>query len=522
MPVIREYQSQVMPAGEMGGRRASSADTDRLGPGLQQLGDTLSRIGEHIGQVRQDALLTATASKAAGELQTYSDYLQHGRLNPDGSIDAPPDPGEHFGLYQQKAKEIEDRIKGELGDGATFGKFQREYAGMVVREGLQVRQAALNKQKAFATAELDTTIDDLANVAARGDEFVKSLVAEKLSGTVDRYVKAGVLTPEEGKKRMDKFGGILDTAQLREDIRRDPGVAIVGLLGDQYKSLQPDQREKWIDIASREADRQTRAQAAAQEQMRIQQERAQKELEETTAKAGYALAAQGRLPTAWVDANFNNLSKADYKALLDEASGRGPRSTNPDVYAPLRIAAGRGDTSVIQKAKDAYLRGDLTTENYNGLVSEVESHSDPTKGPSWYKQGNQFIDRFTTPDEVNPKAGARQRQAEALEEWRKWKDTHLDASEAEAEKAYRRIAEQALLIDQINLGKLRPTYQVLRPEGKGTAEDFAATWKATQDAFSRGEIDKFALEREAQLINERRKIQEKLNQLNPPKQQGAK
>lgn len=518
MPVIREYQSQVAPAGGVGGRPASGSDTD-IGPGLQQLGDTLARLGEHIGEVRQDALLTSASAKAAGELQSYSEYLQNGRLNPDGVVEAAPDPGEHYGLFEQKAKEIDDRIKKELGEGATYGKFQRQYSGLVVREGLQVRQRSLDKQKELAATELDMVADDLANTAARGDDFVKSLVAEQLSNTVDRYVKAGILKPDEGKKRMDKFSARLDVAQLREDIRRDPGGAIVGLLGDGYQSLHPDERQKWIDIASGEADRQTRAQVAAAEQARIQDERMQREIEEGTAKDGFSLAAQRKLTVAWVESNRNALSKADYKALLDEAAGRSPGKTNPDVYAELRIAAGKGDPRVAQQAKRAYLRGDLTTENYNGLLGEVESHSD-SRGPSWYRHGSDFIQRFTQPNELNPQVGARQRQAEALEEWRKWKDAHPDATDAEAEKNYRRIAEQALLLDQVSVGKLRPSYQVMRSDGKTSMEDFAATWKATQDAFTRGEIGEFTLKREAELINERRKIQERFNQLAPKTQGG--
>lgn len=223
-------------------------------------------------------------------------------------------------------------------------------------------------------------------------------------------------------------------------------------------------------------------------------ERARKARGEQLSKDGDRLFAQGKLNSAWIEANRKAMDANDYRYFYGLLSGRGANGpSDPILYTELRDRASRGD-DVRAEAREAVQRGQIQTSDYDRLVSDVASDR-----PGWAKRGEQYISLASGVSDLNPDPAGFQRKAAMLRDWSRWVSEN-PRGEPDADRAAERIVNEYSIVDtsRMTLTKRAPRFLV----GTRTAPDIAATEAETYRAFKAGEIDSNEFNRQAQLINE--------------------
>jgi hypothetical protein len=530
MPRIRPYTQQESASGVLPQTRSANAADfgGQTADAVQELGASLTRMHDHYERVRKDTLLSGTTAKATAELQEYAYSLKHGTVGEDGTITAPPDPGQHFKLYNDKVKEIGERygkVFDDSGDAALRGLFDKDFGKVALQQSFNVRTNAVEKQKQMAEAELDETTDTLADIYAKGDEFVRKQVVEQYRGQVARFAAAGVITPVDANKRIDKFVSMTERAGARESIRRDPDGALQAMLdGKMFARTPADEQAKWIDIAARASESKRRADIAEQERLRKEAERAQKEVRSQTYKDAIDLASQGRLTARWVQAQRDNISKEDYDNLMKMATVNGGRLTKPDSdsswaageYAQLRIRAGRGE-DVREEAQRALIANIIKPQQFAGIVSEVETNSPVARSP--YKSAREYVTRALAPSQINPGID-REVLARALDDLQTFAEKNPNATPEEFNRVRDTIVESSRIVKSQDVLVSIPTPKYLVGE-KGATANLKSTYERTKEAYVKREISKAEFERETRNIEMLLEWQKK-NPAKPAAEKGKK
>jgi len=178
-----------------------------------------------------------------------------------------------------------------------------------------------------------------------------------------------------------------------------------------------------------------------------------------------------------------------------------------NLYADLRIRAGLGE-DVTESAQRAFENGLLKEANFNALLGEVERAREATTIPSGYRRGREYILNMLS---VSPAGDSAlqgfQKQAlgRSLDEWNDWYNAHPDATIEQQQKMYRQLAEDGLNLPQTELSFPQPHYLV----GGIFKPDLQTTYMLTKNAFERGEIDRFEFQRQAALIADWKRTQDR-------------
>lgn len=502
MPRIQAYEQQVSPQGQIGGRRADGNDFAPL-DGLNAVAQTVDKLATHYTNLRRGTQLSTMTAKAQQELQEYSFTLQNGNVGDDGTYQAPPDPSQHQQLFTEKVKEINKRVKDST-DEETYALFERDFSGTALRESFKVRENIIGKQRDAVAVEFQTNLVTLADIAANQADPAGQLRArDDMRVMTQRLVNGGMMTAEEGLKAEKSFDTMVTTAQIRRGMRDDPEGTLQGLLGDDFPQLSdPAIREKWIDQAARRVDSVAIANRAEEERTRRDQERAQKEVQESTAKSADEMAIEGKLTPTWVMDNRDNLSEADYRHFLDVSKGKNITS-DPEVYVLLRDKAMAGK-NVEEEAQIAYLNRRLSREDFDRILGDlktsgvIKTAGDKDDKPRWVKNGEDFIKTSLNAESPQTDSLTRMRAARVIDDWRLWAADHPNASDDEARKAYKGFADDALLLDDkgSTVALIPPRFIV------GTAQnpDVQATATATKRALDAGQIDPWEYRRQLDLI----------------------
>ena len=507
MPRIRQYTQEVGAGGVLPQTRSATA-ADFGGGVADALGDfghTLDKINAHIEGARRDTLLSGATAKASQEIQEYAYTLQHGTVDEDGTIVAPPDPGQHYKLYQDKVEEVRKRYGGTFGEDAQLRTlFDRDLSKVALQQSFHVRTNAINRQKQMAVAELNDTEDTLADIYARGDDFVRKQVIEQYRGQVARFAAAGIIDPVDAGKRSDKFMTMAERATAREMIRNDPAQALDAFLkGDVFTRMPPDERMKFTELASQNVERRNRADIAEQERLRRETERKEKEVQQQTYKDAMDLAVSGKLTARWVQSNRDRIAKEDYDNLLKIAVkggglGGGEGTGNKAVYSDLRIRAGKGE-DVRTEATKALAGGSINAQQFSGIVGEVEANSPTARAENWFRNGRDYIMRSLAPSQINPGID-REVQARALEDWSQFAAQNPNATAAERERARDSIVNSSRIIqsDQVVTSIPTPRYLV----GQKMAPNIGQTVAKTEEEFKAGRMTRTEFDREMRNIRD--------------------
>lgn len=440
MPRIRQYVAEgVRDAPRLAPVAASDNDTFAA---VRQLGQQVMQLGAHYEAVRRKNRLDKAALAASTQLQEFAFGLEHGTLAEDGSFTPPPDPVEHYGLFQAKVRELNDQATAQLGDDELVQAFQQDFSKFALGQSFKVREVSLGRQKEAVLADLDENEDSLAELAAQDDSvvggaFMENPVREKLTGMYARAVTAGVMGADDAQKRIERFTAKVATAQVRRDLRNDPQLALDGLLGEGYPGLDVDKRERWTSLAVREIERRQR-----------EAERA--------------------------------------NAVTDAAA-----------YTRLRIEAGRGK-DVTRDAQMLYEGGRLKKEDFNAILTEIESHRQGGAGgvPTPYKQASDYVWRMTGGDNVVD-FGRQQRQAAAMDEYAFWARQHPNATADELDAQARDIVRRSLVVEGNELSMIAPRFAPSRLGG--TREGLAEAYRRTEAEFKAGRLTK--RERDREMLN---------------------
>ncbi len=510
MPRIRPYQQEQSAQGVAPQTRSAIAADfgGATADVMTEFGAQLTKISNHIDNARRDSLLSSNTAKATQEIQEFAFTLKNGTTAEDGTITAPPDPSEHYRLYNEKVKEIGDRYgKNFEKDEALKGLFTRDFGKVAVQQSFGVRTNATERQKEAAVADLNQTEDTLADIYSRGDEFIRKQVVEQYRGQVARFAAAGIISPIDAGKREDKFITMTERATARELIRNDPDKALDAFLsGDQFKRMPADEREKWTQMAVVQSERQRKGALAEQERMRREAERAQKEVEEVTYKDAMDLAVSGKLTARWVQAKRNDISKTDYDNLLkiavnggglkNKGSGEGGRDSAS--YADLRIRAGKGD-DVRSEAVAALASGRITAQQFSGITSEVETNNPGAKTENWYKTGREMITRSLAVSQTNPRLDAAV-QARALDDWQQYSAQNPKATPQERDRMRDSIINSSRIIQSDEIVTSIPTPRFL--QGQKTTPNMTQTIKRTEEEYAAGRLSKPEFDREMRNIRD--------------------
>jgi len=221
--------------------------------------------------------------------------------------------------------------------------------------------------------------------------------------------------------------------------------------------------------------------------------------EDEWAKDGDTLIAEGGLTHEWLYANRHNLSQTDFRHFANyvdrQSNGGGTTKTweTPEakiVYMDLWDDAMAGELDVPTRARAAFLGGQVTKSAYDQILArQTEALDEDTTSPylSTYKRGEKYLSVALKPNDLNPKAGAHQRQAAAMEEWRNWAESPegQGADQATAQLKYEQIGKDYnyLNTEEFLFTWPKPTYLVGGRGDLRNVEVIDATEANTMAAF---------------------------------------
>lgn len=533
MPKIEPYESQVRVAGPSSGRNAGVADFGS-GAGLQQLGEATQQFGEFLLK-KAEADDISKAKIAAGEFRAQqrvafyeqskfaeSTVYQKPQFGTStggkAAIDAPRDGNE----VDLNAPQV--GIKPGKGETAIdYSNFSEKFVKSMDDDRLRMRGY-------FATEAGRDAFDELS-ARTRDELHEKAFVTQmSLAGTkakvdaarlLDVYRNDANTNPEsmESTLRDWRDGIALDPkipAEIRDELMRkgaseiaksaafgvidaDPEAGMQMLREgkfDQY--LDADARIAMQKHAVTKYEQKLTQQDRDATRLRQELEREEKARYAATSKDASELASKGKLTADWVISKKMDLSPEEFKYFLKQAGG-GSDSDKIDMptYTSLRMRASRGE-DVREEAIKSANAGFLNKGAVDTLFAEVESSSSQAAGDTWYKTGRQHITTMLAPPPGATTGFEASMQAQALDEWLIWANSHPKATGVEREKARDQIVERhkAYSWDQITPAIPTPRFH----EGDRNAIDPEASYKKAAEARKKGEISEAEFRREVQIL----------------------
>jgi hypothetical protein len=473
--------------------------------GLAKLSSELNNIENESRKLREASELSRAKAGAGAELQQLSFDLQNGVIQEDGTVTPPPDPNGRLSQFQTQTTEILSRYGANLSDESKT-KLESDVLKLSVTHGLEIQKQIIDLNAQQAVVNLDVTLDTLAALAVEAPEVVKPQLLKMAELAITQQRGAGVLDPTVANRKREKFLHLIDTAEIRRLVRVDPDQALLELTKTKLQGFTPDEQERWTTLALNASERQRKVKLAERTAARVELDRAQTVLKNQTFKDGVKLLVQGALTPEWVLNQETNLSKTDFNSLLTQASKEVQITSSRDAYAKLRVLAGKGVDNT-SEAKQAFLAESITGDQFNSILSEIETNAPGAQVPSWYKRGSQYIIGQIGGENANP--FELKVQSRVLDDWAEWVDAHPNASDREAREVYRQYAEDGTLVSTATIDLPVPTYLTGGRSSPGLTESWAQaepilkdTWTQTKKALASGDIDDFEYNRQAELLRD--------------------
>lgn len=256
------------------------------------------------------------------------------------------------------------------------------------------------------------------------------------------------------------------------------------------KALPPDIRLEMMQ----KSDSMIKERVSEARQLEALHEKQDAEIADGITKDGIKLDASGKLTSAWIEQNRDNLSPTEYRYFYNELNKPGDEATksDPRVYAPLLERSLAGE-DVTKEAKAALFSGQLSQPDYTKIVEKSEALR-----PGYVKRGSDYIGASLAVSQLNPDPDAQRSRANALDDWREWASSHPQATDAEARKMYESLADHYRIVpaQKTILTMHVPLYLV----GDRTNPDLAATAAQTKAKFESGELTREEYARQAQII----------------------
>lgn len=352
------------------------------------------------------------------------------------------DPATRPDRFLAAKQEIKDAYLKQIDElGGSADAFAVDFEQAAMSEEFSLRKASSVELEDQKVALFESTLHGYTQLAGEGDPEQTAQFRQKGIDLIQRSLADGTITARDAVKTQIGFlSGVIET-RVRRDIMADPHLAERSLLAGEYGDLDPDKRVSFLNQAGNAAEREERRGIAAEDRAIRLQDKAERQRSEAVAKQGDRLAATGELTPTWIENNRDDLNETDYRHFYKELNPDAATvKDNPEVYADLRLRAGRGELTR-PEARSAYQGGQITRDSFDRLTT-LSEESDPTTTRGWIKNGESYIGTALKPSDLNPTPGAPQTLALALDEWRDWTAAHRDAAPEEARKVYRGIVEQ--------------------------------------------------------------------------------
>lgn len=342
------------------------------------------------------------------------------------------DPAEAPELFEERAGEIRARLTAQTPE-ALQEDFGLVFDEIAIGRRQRVRSDATVRLRAQGVAELDDAHErQLRLAAAAEDEEDAAVYLGLYEESVDEAVAAGTIDARQAQARKQSFREAFTEVKVMQGIRANPQGMMAALADPDFRpDLDPAKRERFIQAAESEWRQQLEMEARLDRLAEKERERA----EERTALEGDRLLISGELDRQWLEENAGRLSTSDRRHFLRAITG-GDAQGDPGTYADLLIRAGEGE-NVTPQARRLFAEGQLSLGHFEKIVARAEKTEDEQ-----FRRGERFLRNFLGISEFTGTAIARQRYADAIEEWRQWLDGHPDADDAAMEKAFRRIGRE--------------------------------------------------------------------------------
>lgn len=476
-----------------GVRAEGAAQQDMLGA-RAELGRAMSTAGSALFDV----------GRQMQERRDRQEYIeaQHkllsAQVRAEQEISADNDYRTYEARFEERIKTTRDELAQGIGNNVYRAEFMSASDLDLVQGKVRISERALARERDFENgARADRQVQAHEDLIAAGDGPAVEKILEVVSMDIDAAVASGYITAERAQQEKQGFvqsyaGTRLEamTDEQRVDVLTKANAGAKGWAA----FLPVGDRIRELNAAS---ERVERVRVATEEHAYRMAERAEKERQEQAAAEGDELLRNGKLTPEWIEQNAGRMSASDRRFFYREMTEGGGASTDVDLYADLRSRAGSGE-DVRDEARVALQQGRLKLTDYDKIVTAAESNT--VAGTGWHKRGEEYLTRFLKPSELNKTGLEAQTFANALDDWQQWARKNPDATDEQAEAAYRRIAGNYATVkaNEIRLVRPAPLYLV----GGRDAPEIDATETATVEAMERGEISRAEFERQAALIQE--------------------
>jgi hypothetical protein len=193
----------------------------RMSGVAEAIGGGLSDLAHGLGNVIELARSTSKLAQAAGEAhRQMREAVGEADTDPDTDFDA---VGERFVARTQQVRE---NLRPQLTDPGEAQAFDDDTAQMQQAYARSVKRRAFERAKPTARSQLGEVLDGLSRDAAdAGDADAERAVTNVAARHIDRHVKSGWITPEEGDQLKKRFRGKAQEEYLRKQAEADPGAA---------------------------------------------------------------------------------------------------------------------------------------------------------------------------------------------------------------------------------------------------------------------------------------------------------
>lgn len=209
-----KYDLSQQPSGRSG-RQIAEYNTSGLGRGLQSLGNSLSVMADDMKRQQNTVdVARAEAAKAKGFIDTENEFSQDGDYSTFGKR-APVRTG---GVVDNAANLIRDPAMRER------WKIGAQTDAARVNDAIGDKARTLGKQAETVAFDDALETNRRIYVDPNSSEEARAKARADIEGAISTGEKSGLLTPDQGAARRDKFVRDADFSRAKLAVDRDPSV----------------------------------------------------------------------------------------------------------------------------------------------------------------------------------------------------------------------------------------------------------------------------------------------------------
>lgn len=495
IPGIRYNQSLAGPINQ------PQATPDAFGASAWRaagnLGQEVADLGEQLKNNYDTSKASNYSAKAKKRIDDFTNVLQNGSADQDGNLIPAPDVSQHEELFSQELERINADAEQELGSGRAMSLFASDFSPYASKTEFEVKKNRLAKLKNESLAFLDEELDLYAKQFVDQDELKKPGIQRAALASIQRAVANGLISDTEAVIRIKKFNERVQTASFLKILNTDPIAAKRALQNGEFDSFPPDTVERLMKTATDTYESNLRKEEMEANRLTREEEKAQREVEEQTAKDGWRMQAEGKLTPKWVMDNEDNLGEAKFKLLLDAASGRVEQQPDMGTYISLKYRASQGE-DVRKEIIEAGNKKLLNISAINTLFSDVEQNSAGPAKDNKYRRGMRNLQTRLQSQIAKDDVNANHKAAQAMDAYQVWAAENPNALDEEHVRKVEALTEDAIngnTLERKSSKRLPRYYEGTR--ATLTREGVFKSLQKAKQLFKEGKISKAQLDIEA-------------------------